>query len=425
MFYCVTSDIFNNLMVSIHNFSIGMVDAMNRSSMKHSTDVTRNEARKRRRQVRLVDIFRSMSEIPYNCSLTPHQGGFGSANRSFTFRLTHQESGYAARTLGEEKILIFRSDRPGAIAKIVFSSLLPNCFSDAEETIEARISCLHVKEHYRGYDLGGLLFRQATATIRSRYGKIYASSEDEDFNHHETYLPCTKHPAIIKCYIDAEEDDDRHSKLVRFYERLGCFVKPGAKIQYLSGSDGRTYRKVPMQINLEGQTCTRASLSDRTTMSSFLPVLLCFKERRLVSVKTTRDPVRWLLVQNGKDDLQLTTTSGFYLVSQKDAQCSEGLSLVDSDHVVELQSKLAFEYDTLRNPASQSDNWTVRFVSTGFYLSVDVASGNLICSTEPSYWRAGEQELSLTWVGNYYHEPGLVDSDSECQGSALSTATLS
>jgi ribosomal protein S18 acetylase RimI-like enzyme len=384
--------------------------------MKHSANVPRNEARKRRRQIRHVDIFKAISEIPDNCSLAPRQGGFGSANGSFTFRLTHQESGYAARTPGEEKILIFRSDRPGAIAKIVFSSLLSNCFSDTEHTIEAKISCLHVKEQYRGYDLGGLLFRKAIATIQSRYGKKYTSSDDEDFTHHETSLRSTQHPAIIKCYIDAEEDDDRHNKLVRFYERLGCFVKTGAKIQYLSGSDGRTYRKVPMQIDLEAQCFMKDSLSDYSLMSTFLPVLLYFNERRLVSVTTTRDPVRWLLVQNDKGDIQLITTSGSYLVSRKDGHSNEGLSLESSDHVVDMQSALAFECDTLRNYASQSDYWTIRFVSTGLYLSVDLASGNLICLKEPSYWRAGEQELSLTWMSNYYNEPCLVDSDSDCQG---------
>eukprot|EP00957_Ditylum_brightwellii_P196596 14979172-Ditylum_brightwellii.AAC.1 len=40
----------------------------------------------------------------------------------YSFRLEHREGGALARYAGEERILLFRSDRPGAIAKIIFSS---------------------------------------------------------------------------------------------------------------------------------------------------------------------------------------------------------------------------------------------------------------------------------------------------------------
>lgn len=405
-----------------------MAESMKARSMKHSADITRNEPRKRRRrQIRITDIFGLHSTMPYNCSFSSGQAGFGGDSGSFTFRLAHQESGYAARTLGEEKILIFRSDRPGAIAKIVFSSWTPHCFSHAEHTVEGKINYLHVKEEYRGYDFGGLLFLEALASFRSRYGKNYEFSEKEDSMHHESSFPSSSLSTVIKCHIDAEEDDNRHNKLVRFYERLGCSVKPSAKIQYINGSDGRTYRKVPMQITFKGQDCMSNSLSKSDTLLPFLPIVLRFNERQRVSVKATRDPIRWLLVEDARGDLQLRTTSGFCLTSKEEEEKTfrEELSLERSDLVAESQSKLVFECDTLGNFATQPLNWMVRFVSTGLYLSVDTANGNLACSKEPTCWRTGEQDLSLTWMGNYHHEPVLVDSDSESRGPGSGMATLS
>jgi hypothetical protein len=44
--------------------------------------------------------------------------------------MEHREGGAMAQHFGEERILLFRSDQPGAIAKIIYSS------SPAEDTDE-------------------------------------------------------------------------------------------------------------------------------------------------------------------------------------------------------------------------------------------------------------------------------------------------
>lgn len=393
-----------------------MVDAMKTKRRKHNEDALNNEPRKRRSLLRIRDIFRTHSTLPRNCSFSSRQGGFGDDNGSYTFRLVHQESGYAARSHGEEKILIFRSDRPGAIAKIVFSSLPPTCYGCAYNTIDAKINCLHVKEQYRGYDLGGLLFLEALASLRSRYLTNYDISEEDSPKVHESTFSSRNTSTIIQCHIDAEEDDTRYNKLVRFYEKLGCTVKSIAKVHYLSGSDGRTYRKVPMQITLSNQDSMRSHFSESDKLVSFLPLVLRFNESQCVSVESTRGPIRWLLVEDGKGNFQFRTTSGLYLTAKEDACYLHNPSLEQSDYVMESFSKLVFESYVLENFAAESRRWLIRFISTGLYLSVDTTTANLTCSREPTCWQASEQDFSLTWLGNY-HEPGLVDSDSESRGS--------
>ena len=87
-------------------------------------------------------------------------------NGFFTFRLEHREGGAMAQHRGEERILLFRSDRVGSIAKIIYSStpaptnktsLVKNNVDEESELglmTQAKIHVLDVKEQYRGMDLG-------------------------------------------------------------------------------------------------------------------------------------------------------------------------------------------------------------------------------------------------------------------------------
>ena len=142
-------------------------------------------------------------------------------------RMEHREGGTTAKHMGEERILLFRDDCPGAIAKIIYSSVAVADQSTADPENRARIAqakvhVLNVKEPYRGYDLGGLLFTEAVASLKHRYRNEYEGVNEND------------HDAFIHCQLDAEEDSRRYSKLVRFYESLGCDIKSQAKIQYMA-----------------------------------------------------------------------------------------------------------------------------------------------------------------------------------------------
>lgn len=91
------------------------------------------EVERQDRPLGLVDLFGS------------HRSGGN--NAFFTLRLEHREGGVMARHDGEERILLFRSDRPGAIAKIIYSSTPPPDAADEERrTAEAKIHVLDVKE---------------------------------------------------------------------------------------------------------------------------------------------------------------------------------------------------------------------------------------------------------------------------------------
>lgn len=62
---------------------------------------------------------------------------------SYTLRLEHRQGGVMALDEGEERILLFRNDRAGAIAKIVYTS---STSSDASSVVQAKIVVLEVKE---------------------------------------------------------------------------------------------------------------------------------------------------------------------------------------------------------------------------------------------------------------------------------------
>lgn len=117
----------------------------------------------------------------------------------------------------EKRILLFSSDRPGVVGKVVFSS--------------NHIHVLNVKKEYRGRGLGELLFRKCCQAIFED-SNIESSSSNSRW-----------------CSLEAEEDEKRYGKLVRFYERLGCKVKPLSKITYL-GNNHESFRKVPMYFEL-------------------------------------------------------------------------------------------------------------------------------------------------------------------------------
>jgi ribosomal protein S18 acetylase RimI-like enzyme len=293
----------------------------------------------------------------------------------FTLRLEHREGGNLARHFGEERFLLFRSDRAGAIAKVIFSSTT-DAGSESYDN-KAKVHVLDVKSDYRGKDLGGLLFTEAMNSLMERY-------EDEN----------------VACQLDAEEDVQRHDRLLQFYQHLGCEVKPKAKIQYINNNDGETYRKIPMRIDVN----SRQRKGHQTSMlgAQFLPIQLLEAaghraELDLLGQESTRR-LDWLLIDDGSGRIHFRTTVGHYLranefghcaaVEEQDDLCFYLLYRV-SDEGSDISDEELGDSDEVR----RKELWMLQSTH-GNFLTIDGQS--LACSKAPSFWQADDQALTLT-----------------------------
>jgi ribosomal protein S18 acetylase RimI-like enzyme len=272
----------------------------------------------------------------------------------------------------ESRILLFRSDRPGAIAKIIYSSSLSLSASSTSplppSTLEltvtvqkqpdnimallrAKIQVLTVQEAFRGrHDFGSLLLTQAMACLQRRCMNNNIMSNNNNSNSDDGI-------GIIYCQLEAEEDVQRHGQLIQFYQNLGFSVKPNVKTQYVNNTNGdcELYRKVAMErtifmnnnhnrddkgINAGSSflLATDARDSDnKCRRRPFLPIsFLCgicgCKVVDGVSTTTTRDTnnsnnddhhtptirrqqaVYWLMVEHGEGRVEFQTTKGHSLL---------------------------------------------------------------------------------------------------------------
>lgn len=298
----------------------------------------------------------------------------------------------------EERILLFRSDKPGAIAKIIYSSSLPDGLSTpssssqkqehdnveielqsppsdvAASAARAKIHVLDVKAPYRGKDLGGLLFSEAITSLKSKYctplddeddgDKLEESSEsDTDGGSLQTNARKRKRAYDVECMLDAEEDIARHGKLVQFYEDLGCRVKSSKRVQYVNNNDSETYRKVPMQINLRPPQTDSPSKEERARLrrkkfshlvscskGSFLPVQLVGPLGKLSvrSFAMGQELKSDWLVTESPEGIQFCTTHGHLLLASPNGSVAV-LSPDDQDNM----DSSDLDFDT-----HELDKWT-------------------------------------------------------------------
>ena len=281
--------------------------AADASKRKHSPS-SFSPKRLRADQSKITDVQTALHITEKSVGLAKVLGRSSSSNNResflgehefFSYRLEHRSSISPSLAMhpGEERILIFASNQPGVVAKIIFS--VATELSGSDEAVQARIHVLEVKPLHRGCDLGGLLVAEAMQALHRRFpGRT------------------------IQCFLDAEEEDDRHGKLIGFYHRLGFGVKPNARIQYLNntGNDGENYRKIPMVV-VSGPTQVFMpdpfAAFDLTLNCNFLPVHLQSKDRSDISFSSASDGERrnrkwnWILIDGGNglfsfsDDLWL------------------------------------------------------------------------------------------------------------------------
>lgn len=358
-----------------------------------------------------------------------------------------REGGALAKYRGEERILLFRSDRAGAIAKIIYSSELPEAVevptidntslsTSLYSTAHAKIHVLDVKSQYRGRDLGGLLFNQAIASLKERY-----CNDDVDYNddigietqHTNLNGPfksnqeCNQHQHRqmydLECSLDAEEDILRHGKLVSFYENLGCRVT-SKRVRYMNNNDHETYRKVPMQINLHPPTKEESPRKQERSRvrrrrfthlnddkKCFLPVQLIGTHGR-VSVNSNSDVMKlhWLISESDRG-IQFVSTLGHLLLASPNGTVSvfcpgdqdDEISDLDDD-INELMKRTHFvpvlisdseddDTDSLINTSGKC-LWVLK-TCHGTFLSADLSRETLTCTKVPSFWQANGRDLSL------------------------------
>lgn len=290
--------------------------------------------------------------------------------KSFTLRLEHRPGGVAATFPGEERFLLFRSDEPGAIAKIIFS-IGPH----DGKTAKAQVHALHVKSDYRGKDLGGLLFVQAMGALIQRHENM-----------------------TVDCQLEAEENMRSFDRLIHFYEQLGCEVKPKAKIQYLNNNDGDTFRKVPMKIFLNNRN---GQSRHKSILNCFLPVQF---------LETTGQPLlpdlkgglsdrqlSWLLIDSGSGFIQFRTTTGHYLRAKKSGNCDvTDEPDCDSNFLLYRVSDEGYDSDNAGIATMQRKELWMMESNYGSFLSTDCR--NISCSIAPSFWQADDEALSLTYT---------------------------
>mmetsp|Transcript_19896 Transcript_19896/g.29443 ORF Transcript_19896/g.29443 Transcript_19896/m.29443 type:complete len:657 (-) Transcript_19896:216-2186(-) len=318
----------------------------------------------------------------------------------FTLRMEHRVGGAMARHVGEERILLFRSDRAGAVAKVIYSSVL-NSSGRPRAVPTAKIHVLDVKEPYRGRDLGGLLFAEAVTSLMDSYADVDCEGDRRDDGQD------AESGSNIHCVLDAEEDVRRHNRLVGFYQQLGCHVKPRAKVQMLyNGPD--TYRKVPMQIDLAPAASINATVETTTHSAKFLPVSFWsntglevgLSRRSLESVWTSSHEeashdrrVDWLVVEAPDGCVMFRTTQGHYM--RVGDRATGGCTMTRD---AQSASKF-FVYKVRDDPAPESrtskELFLLQCTLCSCFLAVD-GSSHLTYSDRPAFWQVDRSMLSLT-----------------------------
>ena len=221
----------------------------------------------------------------------------------YTLRLEHRVTRVQQQQQHkEERLLIFRSDRPGAIAKIIYHSTT----QPTDGTVQAKILVLECKQAYRGLDLGGFLFSEALESLKRPYDGAASTTTSSS----STTSTSTSNSiyTVVHCQLDAEEDERRHNRLVTFYEELGCSIRDPKKIKFLTNNDGEIFRKVPMSIDFlasgrisSGADSTRES-GPNCYGSCFLPVNLLRDDGKRFPASTCRKREHWLLFQTSTEE---------------------------------------------------------------------------------------------------------------------------
>jgi inositol oxygenase len=358
-------------------------------------------------------------------------------NCGFSFRLEH-----VVESEKKHRIVLFRSDRAGAIGKIIFSI-------DVQQSgLQAEIQVLEVKAPYRGFDLGGLLIRCAMEQVSRNAVKL----------------------SSFVWMLRAEEEVGRHDHLVAFYRRFGFHQAANQSISYISHPNGsQSLRSVPMEHRIEvagtegspdqPNKCKSLAMDSvpqvsggnhRASLITFLPMCLRYNDHAGGGVGTSRrvelrhlsddnndipeQRLDWIITTSDADaghhqkiQLQTTHNGQFLHVSPDGSSCrllplknslsndevthsegsreDDGTALSRSQFFLlrfsDFDSSQQTEEDPMEDdmcsfPSNSVENnslWALQSVPYGTYLGL--VGGKLVCLPQPMYWQVHRFEMSL------------------------------
>ena len=388
----------------------------------------------------------------------------------FTLKLEHRRSGN-----NEDRLLLFRSDKPGCIGKIVFTSKLPvksgglptrrqvrNELTAEERQLlaSAKIHVVEIKEDFRGYDLGGLLFHEAISHLRKLYCEDCnddleqlekENCSDEDKISSSSWFQHAENPVVV-LDLDAEEDSRRYNKLLQFYENMGCSIRPQARILHLNNNDAETYRKIPMQmlirpilrqrrrsstvVKIQDSTADqtdspplRLSSSSLVGKGQFLPVRIVLASNgRQVNVARISESVTsgksrqvsWVAIDECDNGISFQTTQGSRLYAAPSGtfladgpinnlkwDCFKLRRVCDIDNSSVTDLK---EDEGCHSCPEFKELWTLQSCQ-GSFLCVDKCNNNMLTTADyPIFWTVDEELLTLKCTRdtpmrrNYYHK---------------------
>lgn len=363
---------------------------------------------------------------PGRVGLLPSKHG-DKPSKFFTLRAEHRIGGTLAKHAGEERVLLFRSDKAGAIAKVVFSSsrvMEPDSLENSSSqhhpngtqiriAANANVHVLFVKDNYRGFHLGRLLFALCATQLRERHRDRLCPG------FRKRPSPCY---SSIRCRLDAEEDIRRHGKLVRFYEDMGLRKRKRAKTTFINNNDGETYRIIPMKMNLLVSPSTKEQAANdfckdnhvSGAYSSFLPAFLVSVSGGSARVDD-RSIDSWLIAECQDGNIEFRTTDGRVLKPDGEgrcrldliesscaaASCSNSFQLLRVSDVLDKvlcnrEEEQSFMRDTLLPQQQQhfaltkeKELWMVRSSLHGTFMKM-TPDRDLVLSEQPSFWQADE-----------------------------------
>ena len=329
-----------------------------------------------------------------------------SSSSFFSFRMEHRvmnNNCHLSFDGIEERLLIFRSDIPGAIGKIIFSSRWVSTTTTTTTNerprrqqqqqqhpdVIGKIHVLSVKEAYRGCKFGELLFTTAMDCLKRRC--VYDVPNNND----------SSDTIMIRVMFDAEEDIRRHNNLVQFYQKLGCFIKDNAKIIFMNNNDGEVYRRIPMQINLTVQPShvteewTTKDTTIMTTMTNtFLPLSLVGETRNQLFLDGKQ--INLIITQSECcGSIQIHTTQRDTLTSDQDGRCFlipvDQAQPSDNFCLIRASESYANNIDE-RSNVIENELWMLQSAKNGLFLDSD--GHKLLYSKKPSFWEVCNSQMS-------------------------------
>jgi hypothetical protein len=192
-----------------------------------------------------------------------------------------------------KRLLLHRSDQRGVYAKIIYTVAATPMTSepvtpilgssdDTSSLMRVTIDHVEVKPAVRGWHFGDILITEVIQLVQREYPNDRIGGR-----------------------LEAEEDIQRHNRLVQFYEQFGFTVRTDIPVQYLysRNDNGKHLRRIPMHMAFQKHPIVDYPRSLFATQ--FVPVQVQDEHGKEVTLSSNGHATHWLLVQTIMGDMQL------------------------------------------------------------------------------------------------------------------------